>query len=169
MADPLRAIVDDLSIGILFFDGQGRVAVANRRAIEALSLPADVEGKPAVGALPSAVWSIIHPLLESPSTGPVVKPLAGGSGLSVRISTSPGAAGTLVEVVSSSASGQGIPSKVGHDLKTPLTSIKAYTEALTDLASDEQVKNFLGVINEETDRLVSMINELVRQGRADAG
>ena len=58
---------------------------------------------------------------------------------------------------------------VSHELKTPLTSIKAYTEALMDMAPDGQMKSFLKVIDEESDRLVHLINDLLNVSRIQAG
>ena len=51
---------------------------------------------------------------------------------------------------------------VGHDLKTPLTMIKAYAEMVRDLKqSDEKKENNLNVIIEETDRLTVLVNDIV--------
>lgn len=58
---------------------------------------------------------------------------------------------------------------VSHELKTPLTSIKAYTEALMDMAEDEQMKQFLKVIDEESDRLLYLINDLLNVSRIQSG
>ena len=60
-------------------------------------------------------------------------------------------------------------SNVSHELKTPLTSIKAYTEALTDMIEDEEPKHFLGVIEEESDRLLFLINDLLNVSRIQSG
>jgi two-component system OmpR family sensor kinase len=58
---------------------------------------------------------------------------------------------------------------VSHELKTPLTSIKAYTEALLDMATEEQMKAFLKVIDEESDRLLFLINDLLNVSRIQSG
>ena len=58
---------------------------------------------------------------------------------------------------------------VSHELKTPLTSIKAYTEALLDMAQDPQMKSFLKVIDEESDRLLFLINDLLNVSRIQSG
>ncbi len=51
---------------------------------------------------------------------------------------------------------------VGHDLKTPLTMIKAYAEMNRDLdQSDEKKKQNLNVIIEETDRLNVLVNDIL--------
>ncbi len=58
---------------------------------------------------------------------------------------------------------------VSHELRTPLTSIKSYTEALLDLADEEMVREFLGVIDEESDHLLDLINDLLDVGQIESG
>ncbi|MBI3099501.1 MAG: PAS domain S-box protein [Planctomycetes bacterium] len=60
-------------------------------------------------------------------------------------------------------------SNVSHELRTPLTSIKAYTEALADMAQDEQQKEFLKVIDEESNRLLALIEDLLSLSRIESG
>ena len=62
-------------------------------------------------------------------------------------------------------------SNVSHELRTPLTSVKSYVEALTDGAwKDEEVApHFLKVVQDETDRMIRMINDLLILSRMDSG
>ncbi len=60
---------------------------------------------------------------------------------------------------------------LAHDLKTPLTAIKA---SITSLISkyprtEERRDELLTIVNEETDRLIRIVSETVRMGRIDAG
>lgn len=52
---------------------------------------------------------------------------------------------------------------VSHDLKTPLTMIKAYAEMVRDLTYNNKIKrdNNLNVIIEETDRLNILVNDIL--------
>lgn len=52
---------------------------------------------------------------------------------------------------------------VGHDLKTPLTMIKAYAEMIRDFENQsvEKRKENLDVIIEETDRLTVLVNDIL--------
>jgi len=52
---------------------------------------------------------------------------------------------------------------VSHELRTPLTSIKTYIEALQDSTPDEETQtSFLGVISQETDRMVRLTQDLLQ-------
>jgi two-component system phosphate regulon sensor histidine kinase PhoR len=60
---------------------------------------------------------------------------------------------------------------VSHELKTPLASIKAYTETLLDWAlHDEEVNvRFLNRIDEQTERLNRLILDLLDLAKLDSG
>jgi PAS domain S-box-containing protein len=62
-------------------------------------------------------------------------------------------------------------SSVSHELRTPLTSIKAYAETmLSDKNMADETRNeFLGVINEESDRLNNLINGILEISRIESG
>lgn len=60
---------------------------------------------------------------------------------------------------------------VTHDLKTPLSSIKAYTEAIEDGIGEDPVTGCSAtkIINAKADRLEGMINDLIEFVRMDTG
>ncbi len=62
-------------------------------------------------------------------------------------------------------------SSVSHELRTPLTSIKAYTETiLRDRNMPEEVQlEFLAIIDEESNRLATLIEDLLEVSRIDSG
>jgi len=62
-------------------------------------------------------------------------------------------------------------SAVSHEMKTPLSSIKAYVELLADgEAEDEKTREeFLDVINTQADRLRRLIDNLLNLARIEAG
>lgn len=62
-------------------------------------------------------------------------------------------------------------SNVSHELRTPLTSMKSYIEALVEGAwkDPEVAPNFLKVTQEETDRMMRMIDDLLNLSRMDLG
>lgn len=50
---------------------------------------------------------------------------------------------------------------VSHELKTPLTSIKGFTETLRYVESKETREKFLTIIDDETDRLTRLISDIL--------
>lgn len=62
-------------------------------------------------------------------------------------------------------------SNVSHELRTPLTSVKSYVDALQEGAIEdpEVTKSFLAVAQDETTRMIHMINDLLELSRMDSG
>jgi signal transduction histidine kinase len=62
-------------------------------------------------------------------------------------------------------------SKVSHELRTPLTSIKGFGEILATYNDIDQAsrQEFLEIINEESDRLTRLINDLLDLSKIEAG
>ncbi|MCB0352464.1 MAG: PAS domain-containing protein [Bdellovibrionales bacterium] len=59
---------------------------------------------------------------------------------------------------------------VSHELKTPITSIKGFVETLLDGALDnnEDAKRFLGIVLKQSDRLTSIIDDLLSLSRLES-
>lgn len=60
---------------------------------------------------------------------------------------------------------------VSHDMRTPLTMMKAYAEMIRDLSGDNPVKReqHLNVIIEETDRLSLLVNDMLDLSKLESG
>lgn len=60
---------------------------------------------------------------------------------------------------------------VSHDLRTPLTMIKAYSEMIRDLSGDNKEKReeHLKVIIDETDRLTRLVNDMMDLSKIESG
>ena len=58
---------------------------------------------------------------------------------------------------------------VSHELKTPLTSISGYAELIeSGMAQGEQAKTFAGEIHKSANRLLTLINDIIRLSQMDA-
>ena len=59
---------------------------------------------------------------------------------------------------------------VSHDLKTPLTMIKAYAEMIRDINKDNEEKRNenLNIIIDETDRLTILVNDILNLSKLEA-
>ena len=60
---------------------------------------------------------------------------------------------------------------VSHDLKTPLTMIKAYAEMIKDISYKDKKKmnEHLDIIIDETDRLTLLVNDILELSASEAG
>ncbi|PGM92222.1 sensor histidine kinase [Bacillus cereus] len=56
---------------------------------------------------------------------------------------------------------------ISHEIRTPLTGIKGWSETLktVDHLTDEEIKQGMGIISGETDRLIHLVEELLDESR----
>lgn len=60
---------------------------------------------------------------------------------------------------------------ISHDLRTPLTMVKAYAEMIRDLSGDNPVKRqeHVNIIIEESDRLAALVNDILDLSKLQSG
>lgn len=63
---------------------------------------------------------------------------------------------------------QELLANVSHDLRTPLTMIKGYSEVMRDLPGENTPEN-VQIIIDETERLTNLVNDLLDLSRLEAG
>jgi two-component system phosphate regulon sensor histidine kinase PhoR len=85
-----------------------------------------------------------------------------------------GAVAVLTDITSQKAIQQRnaeFVSSVSHEMKTPLSSIRAYVELLVDGEAEDEAtrEEFLGVITSQADRLQRLVENLLNIARIEAG
>ncbi len=74
------------------------------------------------------------------------------------------------DIVKNARVRQEFTANVSHELKTPLTSISGYAELIeTGMASDADVIRFAKGIHKNSNRLLTLINDIIRLSELDSG
>ena len=62
-------------------------------------------------------------------------------------------------------------SQISHELRTPMTSIRSFSEILMEESdvSDDERRRFVAIINEESQRLTRLLDELLDMSRLEGG
>lgn len=72
------------------------------------------------------------------------------------------------DILASAKSRQDFTANVSHELKTPLTAISGYAELIENrMVDEEKVIHFSAEIRKNADRLVSLINDIIRLSELD--
>ena len=73
------------------------------------------------------------------------------------------------DILKSATMRQDFTANVSHELKTPLTSISGYAELMeNNLVDGENISNFAKAIHQNADRLLTLINDIIRLSELDA-
>lgn len=179
----LDGVLTHMSDGVLATDRRGNVTIINETAAELLSTsPDDAQGKSILDVLDIRKDYTIRELLDNQDE--VIIDLSTSQRELILhayfslIQRESGFISGLVCVLHDITEQQKVDrerkqfvSNVSHELRTPLTSVRSYVEALTDGAwKDEEVApGFLKVVQDETDRMIRMINDLLSLSRMDSG
>lgn len=176
-------VIDTMAEGVLAIDAEARVVLANQASRRILDFPAgEYRGRP--------LWELArHRALQDlaltalKSEGPLQAEVETGGPLrktlTVRASRIGGAerpgAMVVLHDVSELRRLENLRSEfvanVSHELKTPLASIKAFAETLRMGAINDAENNlvFLARIEEQTDRLHDLIQDLLQLARVESG
>jgi two-component system, OmpR family, phosphate regulon sensor histidine kinase PhoR len=177
----VTALLDAISEGILQLDGAGRIVRANPRCRVLLRLGSASVGQPAATQLRHAELRAI--LGRAIDGEPVdAEEIAFGERrllVSARpLPPAPDMSGTgavvafvdLTEVRRLEGVRRDFVANVSHELKTPLTSIRGYTETiLGDELPPELQRQFLEVIRKNADRLQRIVDDLLDLSRLESG
>ena len=73
------------------------------------------------------------------------------------------------DILKSATMRQDFTANVSHELKTPLTSISGYAELMeNNLVDADNIANFAKSIHQNADRLLTLINDIIRLSELDA-
>jgi two-component system phosphate regulon sensor histidine kinase PhoR len=170
----IEAIVAAMSSGIVVFDPDARVVLAN----ESIRKLLDIHGEP-VGRIPMEL--VRHPALEMAVKDalkgvdvPAVDLITGGGRvLSAKAAAVRSISGQtelavvvfhdLTEIRRTETMRKDFIANVSHEFKTPLTSIRGYAETLIDTAAHdpEHTREFLETIQRNATLLQSLVDDLL--------
>ncbi len=191
----LDSVMDSLVDGLILADTRGRIAFLNPHAEEILGLPSHTIMGHTLDTLDRGIGTrVVHaeqvlsqlraaindprrtPTVEFTVTSPVPRTLqarffsiqdAGGGSLGL---------GVLLRDITREKELDRMKSQllstVSHELRTPLASIKGFATTLLrdDVDWDEESRReFLAIIDEESDRLTELISNLLDMSRIEAG
>ncbi|MEX2281706.1 MAG: ATP-binding protein [Gemmatimonadota bacterium] len=174
--DQLAALLSSGTEGLLQINHGGRIVFVNAAALTLLGLPADARGQPIGTMVRNAE---LRELLLNAATGisgvpteitvddrqlfVICRPLPDEAGAVAAIID-------LTEVRRLEVVRRDFVANVSHELKTPLTSIRGYTETLmADDLPDDVRKQFLDVIQKNTARIHRIVDDLLDLSRLQSG
>jgi two-component system, OmpR family, phosphate regulon sensor histidine kinase PhoR len=176
--DDLELLIDAVSEGIIRLDGEGRVLRTNDAARALLRMPAPVEGRP-VSAF--VRYGELRRVLEAAAAGAAADPCeVVVEGRQVVVMARPvrggeaaGAVAVLVDLTELrrlEGVRRDFVANASHELKTPLTSIRGYTETLlAEELPPAIARQFLTTVHENAARLQRIVEDLLDLTRLESG
>jgi len=179
----LETVLEGMVEGVIALDERERIVLANAEAGRLLGfVPAEVEGRSLMEVVRNHT---IHEVLEKIQVTREAQRTEielGGDDprvLNVYVTLLSGQPATRFVIVIQDVSDlrrleslrQEFVANVSHELKTPLSSIKAYAETLMRGAINDEENNvrFLQAIEEQADRLHELILDMLRLARIESG
>ncbi|GAK41497.1 cell wall metabolism sensor histidine kinase WalK [Paenibacillus urinalis] len=182
--DKLSSILANMSDGVIAIDELGRIILVNKRASMMLGRDeAAMSGRHFAVVLGLEVEEAETMLSGiTASTLLQIQPSGQNDSVVIRVTFTPvqrrdqertGAIIVLQDVTEQEeleASRREFVANVSHELRTPLTTIKSYAEALDDGAIEdpELGGRFVGVIQNETERMIRLVTDLLHLSRLDS-
>ncbi len=186
----LEAVLSSMIEGVVAVDHGGHIVSINRAAAELLSVdPVQVQGRNIEEAVRQAdIHQFVRATLESkePTEAEVSLQIEGERFFQLHGARVPNVMGGRPQGPSVGAGAvivlhditrmrrlenvrRDFVANVSHELKTPTTSIQGFVEALLEKGVDdpEQTKRYIGIIAKHSDRLNSIIEDLLSLSRLD--
>ncbi|MEB3199135.1 MAG: ATP-binding protein [Synechococcaceae cyanobacterium] len=184
-----QSLIATMADGAALLDAEGRIVLANPTARRLFRWEGrNLEGSDLLQELPDRLAMELHGALDSLLSSEkdstdvrcsfgeptrtlriVLQSVRDASGESLK-----GIAMTVQDLtreVELNAAQSRFISNVSHELRTPLFNIKSYIETLHDLGdqlSEQEKIEFLGIANNETDRLTRLVNDVLDLSRLES-
>ena len=170
-----EAVFGSIAIGVMAVDRQKLILRANQQAGQLFEFdPGQVVDQHILGVIRhSRVSDAIDQLLRYPNKNQLIEDRVRINYNDIRLMASPitdggdtiGVVLTFEDVTDQTKLEEmrrDFVSNVSHELKTPLTSIKGFTETMIDTEVDPKTRQyFLKIINQEVDRLNDLVTDLL--------
>lgn len=179
----LKAVLSSLAEGVLAVDTRGRIVSVNKAAARLLNIePAHAQGRSVEEVIRNVgLQQFVRDTLASdrPTEDDVSFPEEGGRFFHVQGASlaDPQAERAGAVIVLSDMTRihrlenlrRDFVANVSHELKTPVTSIQGFVEALLDegLEEAEQARRYLGIIARHAERLNAIIDDLLSLSRLE--
>ncbi len=180
----MEAILRGMSDGVLMVDIQGRVVLANRAFRKIFRINEKIEGKQIMEVLRNsevlglfnrtmATWDIAAAEITVSSADRDLYLFA----TAVPIYSGDSVGGTVITLHDITRlklleeMRKDFVANVSHEIKTPITAIRGFAETLLDGAIDdrENAARFLGMIKNHSERLNSLVDDLLTLSRIELG
>jgi two-component system phosphate regulon sensor histidine kinase PhoR len=183
--DRLEAVIKHMASGLLFINEQGKIVLSNDKLRTLLGWTESHQGLLYyLAPLPEAVIEMIQATFSnereeqqevfvdvgvrrnalSVLVAPVLDPEGKNRGVVIVFHD-------ITKLKKLEQVRQDFVANVSHELKTPITSIKGFTETLLDGAmyQEEHLKHFLTIIGTEAERLHRLVEELLQLSQIEQG
>jgi len=182
--DEIRSILASMAEGIVVLDASSRIVSINPAAERFFGhASADVIGHSIEEFLDLSPQEITTSLVKKAAGGSdtIIKRL-GGQAFSINIEPVKGQEDQSGKVVCAIADITELDrldqmktefvASVSHELRTPLTSVKGYLDIIANSEAGEindEQREYIGIVRTNTDRLISLVNDLLDISRIEAG
>ncbi|MFV0401468.1 MAG: ATP-binding protein [Oscillospiraceae bacterium] len=166
-AERIETILSGLEDGVIFLDGEGRIVLCNRAALDYLGL----EGLPEERrlALLCRVEGLSRSMEEALASGEHVSADLERDGKTYRAAISPASGGVMVILTDVSGlvrleqARSSFTANVSHELKTPLTAISGFSELIeTGLVSDPaEIRENMRIVSAEAERMTKLVEDIL--------
>ncbi|MBS6185221.1 MAG: HAMP domain-containing protein [Clostridium celatum] len=167
----LEAILESMESGVIALDNNEKIILSNPYSKKIFDLQGDVIGK----KISSCVidYDLINFIRELPDINTKEIKLFHPIEREIRVKKAPIISGTknqigiviaiqdITDIKRLENMRSEFVANVSHELKTPLTSIKGFSETLRYVDDSETKNKFLNIIDKEAERLTNLINDIL--------